>query len=574
LMADFVPASLLLNSNFDVLVFRGKVDPYISIDAGVATLNVAKIVRKELRPALQTAVYRAKKDGKDIKEIVRLKYSGETRTVNIEIKPLKIPNHDEGFFFVLFTETPKGNASQKAVRAGKKESEGAKDQQIRELSEDLNSTKLTLQTTIEQQEATNEELRSAMEEVQSSNEELMSTNEELETSKEELQSSNEELSTLNEELKNRNQNLSVLNDDLGNLMGSLDSAIVIVDNAFKIRRFTSQAQELLRLMPTDLDHPIVDIRLGIPMEDLEKTLQRVTANLEVVRQETRTEKGRWYQMRIRPYLTQEKKVGGAILSFSDITEMKKREDEKQVHTDGLEQLTKDQARKLVDAETLSAIGRTAGMVGHDIRNPLQAITSDVYLAKTDLSEMPEGEAKEGIKESLEGVEKNVEYINKIVQDLQDYAKPSAPVAKETDLEVLCEEIIKKNSVPDKIRASCSVDENVKKIVADPELLRRILTNLVSNAVQAMPNGGELKFHAYKEDSNTVIEIKDTGVGIPDEIKSKLFTPLFTTKSKGQGFGLAVVKRLTEAMSGTVSFESENGKGTKFIIRLPSQRAKR
>jgi len=154
--------------------------------------------------------------------------------------------------------------------------------------------------------------------------------------------------------------------------------------------------------------------------------------------------------------------------------------------------------------------------------------------------------------------------------LQDYAKPNSPVAKETDLEVLCKEIIKKSGVPDKIRATCNVDENVKKIITDPELLRRIFSNLVSNAVQAMPKGGELEFHAYKEESNTVIEIKDTGVGIPDEIRSKLFTPLFTTKSKGQGFGLAVVKRLTEAMGGTVSFESENGKGTKFIVRLPLQ----
>jgi two-component system, chemotaxis family, CheB/CheR fusion protein len=569
LMASFVPASLLLNSNLDVLVFRGKLDPYISIDAGVATLNVTKIIRKELRPALQTAVYRAKKNRKEIEEIVRLEYGGETRTINIQIKPLKLPNHDEAFFFVLFTESPKENVStQKKAQAGKRESESAKNQQIKELSEDLNSTKLTLQTTIEQQEATNEELHSAMEEVQSSNEELMSTNEELETSKEELQSSNEELTTLNEELKNRNQNLSVLNDDLNNLMGSVDSAVVIVDNAFKIRRFTSQAQELLRLMPTDFNHPLVDIHLGIPIKDLEANLQRVTTNLDMVRQETKTEKGRWYQIRIRPYLTQEKKVGGAIVSYTDITEMKNSEQEKQSRLDGLEQLTKQQASKLLEAETLAAIGRTAGMVGHDIRNPLQAIISDIYLVKTDSSEMPEGKAKDCIKESLDGIEKNVEYINKIVQDLQDYARPNAPVAKEIDLEVLCKDIIKKNSAPDNISASCNIDENVKKIVADPELLRRILNNLVSNAVQAMPNGGNLEVCAHQEAGATVIEVKDTGVGIPEEVKPKLFTPLFTTKSKGQGFGLAVVKRLTEALGGTVSFESENGKGAKFTIRLP------
>jgi two-component system nitrogen regulation sensor histidine kinase NtrY len=92
--------------------------------------------------------------------------------------------------------------------------------------------------------------------------------------------------------------------------------------------------------------------------------------------------------------------------------------------------------------------------------------------------------------------------------------------------------------------------------------------LVSNAVQAMPENGKLVIHSYKEANDVLISVQDTGDGIPDEIKPKLFTPLFTTKSKGQGFGLPVVKRLTEALGGTVSFESENDKGTKFIIRLP------
>lgn len=100
------------------------------------------------------------------------------------------------------------------------------------------------------------------------------------------------------------------------------------------------------------------------------------------------------------------------------------------------------------------------------------------------------------------------------------------------------------------------------------MLQRILSNLVSNAVQAMPSGGKLTLFAYEEAGSTVIVVQDNGVGIPEEVKSKLFAPLFTTKAKGQGFGLAVVKRLTEAMSGTVTYESAQNKGTKFIIRLP------
>ena len=84
----------------------------------------------------------------------------------------------------------------------------------------------------------------------------------------------------------------------------------------------------------------------------------------------------------------------------------------------------------------------------------------------------------------------------------------------------------------------------------------------------MPKGGKLDMHAYREADDTVITVKDTGAGIPEDVQAKLFTPLFTTKSKGQGFGLAVVKRMTEALGGTVTFESQEGKGTTFMIRLP------
>jgi signal transduction histidine kinase len=101
-------------------------------------------------------------------------------------------------------------------------------------------------------------------------------------------------------------------------------------------------------------------------------------------------------------------------------------------------------------------------------------------------------------------------------------------------------------------------------------LQRILSNLVVNAVQAMPEGGKLALDVSKETDCVVISVEDTGVGIPDDVKTRLFTPLFTTKSKGQGFGLAVVKRLVDTLSGTVTFESEVGKGTRFKVYLPSQ----
>jgi signal transduction histidine kinase len=208
------------------------------------------------------------------------------------------------------------------------------------------------------------------------------------------------------------------------------------------------------------------------------------------------------------------------------------------------------------------------MVGHDIRNPLQAISGDLYLAMSELIDLPENEQKASIRESLKSIDESVDYINKIVADLQDFAKPIKPNAQETDVESLIEEVLFKDDVPDNVNLSCQVEGGAEKVITDGDLLKRVLSNLVSNAFQAMPNGGELAIHARREGDDIVVSVEDTGVGIPEEVKPKLFSPLFTTKSRGQGFGLPVVKRITEALGGTVAFESEVGKGTKFIVRLP------
>ncbi|MGE5532920.1 MAG: sensor histidine kinase, partial [Bacillota bacterium] len=236
----------------------------------------------------------------------------------------------------------------------------------------------------------------------------------------------------------------------------------------------------------------------------------------------------------------------------------------------MESLANKIAEELKNSERLAAIGATAGMVGHDIRNPLQAITGDLFLAKTELAETPDSEEKKNTLESLQEIEKNIEYINKIVADLQDFARPLKPHMEEGDLKQIIDELLSKNGLPTNIKVDVRVQPDARKIMADCAYLNRILYNLVTNAVQAMQKGGKLKISIYrdKNTNDSVIEVKDTGVGIPEEAKSKLFTPMFTTKSKGQGFGLAVIKRMAEALKGTVSFESQEGKGTKFTVRLP------
>ena len=230
LVTEYVPAALLVNADLDVLIFRGNIAPYVLPESGLASLNLAKIIRKELRSEVQTIIYRAKKEDKPVKEnAVRFEYAGEQKTINIQVVPMHVEQYEAPFFLLLFEDVSSAAALLRQTMELNITPEGrenVKDRQNRELREELDSTKQTLQRIIETQEATNEELRTTMEEAQSSNEELQSTNEELETAKEELQSSNEELKTLNDEVKNRNQTLAQLNDDLTNLNRNVDPALL------------------------------------------------------------------------------------------------------------------------------------------------------------------------------------------------------------------------------------------------------------------------------------------------------------------------------------------------------------
>jgi two-component system sensor histidine kinase HydH len=103
---------------------------------------------------------------------------------------------------------------------------------------------------------------------------------------------------------------------------------------------------------------------------------------------------------------------------------------------------------------------------------------------------------------------------------------------------------------------------------DPAVMRRVFTNLIMNAIQAMPNGGELGIDLYGTDEFLFVAFKDTGVGIPEENMGKLFNPFFTTKAKGQGLGLPVCKRLVEAHDGRITVESKPGEGSTFTVELP------
>jgi PAS domain S-box-containing protein len=276
----------------------------------------------------------------------------------------------------------------------------------------------------------------------------------------------------------------------------------------------------------------------------------------------------YWDWTLQPIKNAQGKVESLVFSLVETTERKKFQIKLEEYADRMEALAEKRARQLSQSERLAAIGQTAGMVGHDIRNPLQAIVGELYLAKVDLDALPDCQAKKNLRENVASIEENLYYIDKIVADLQDYTKPLKPNKEPVRIEKAIEEALLIVNIPNKLEVSINIEKNFPSFKADFPMLKRALINLIQNAVQAMPNGGALTIKAQTKKDNALISIQDTGEGIPQEAQKQLFTPLFTTKSKGQGFGLAVVKRLIEAQDGEVTYRTQNGKGTTFTLQLP------
>ncbi len=226
----------------------------------------------------------------------------------------------------------------------------------------------------------------------------------------------------------------------------------------------------------------------------------------------------------------------------------------------------DAQGKLLDAQRLAAIGEAAAMVGHDLRNPLQVITYALSFADQRMAATQDDD----FRETLETIKEQVKYMNKIVSDLQDYARPLKPKFVETRLPELINETLSTLTIPDTVKVNLLIDEATasQTLMTDALMIKRVFINLITNAVQAMPKGGQLTIRLTATEENAVISIQDTGIGISDEQKPQMFQPLFTTKAKGQGLGLTVCKRLIEANEGHITFTSTVGVGSTFTVTLP------
>lgn len=264
---------------------------------------------------------------------------------------------------------------------------------------------------------------------------------------------------------------------------------------------------------------------------------------------------------------------GTILSIlRDLSERKNVEYALRRYAEQLEALVEERTDQLKKAERLAAIGETAAMIGHDLRNPLQALYCMIYLARERLS--PRGtalpERQQNLEDILDDMEDSADYMNKIVSDIQDYARAMNLNLVETDVSYFIREILSTINIPDNVRVFIHIEGGSLKLNIDPEKMKRVIINLVTNSLNAMPEGGHIFISVHRVGNLARISVKDTGVGIPEEILPKLFLPLFTTRSKGVGLGLSVCKRMIDTMKGNIAVNSKVGEGTEVIVEIPME----
>ena len=319
----YAPAGVIVNDALDIVQFRGKTSPFLESASGTPSLNLLKMAREGLLVELRSAVVKARKTGSRVrKEGIPVRQNGGVQEISLDVVPLREGHQGATYYLVLFEETHRKSGRREA-RPTPRALRIRDDQAIVKLEQELAVTKEYLQSIIEEHEAANEELKSANEEILSSNEELQSTNEELETAKEELQSTNEELQTVNEELHGRNLELKQLNNDLVNLLAGINMAVVMVGLQGQIRRYTSVAEKLLNIIPTDIGRPIGDLKPNLDAPDIGEFVNRVIATVTPMEREVQSKEGNWYSMRIRPYRTLDNRIDGAVLAFMDIDPLKR-----------------------------------------------------------------------------------------------------------------------------------------------------------------------------------------------------------------------------------------------------------
>lgn len=218
--------------------------------------------------------------------------------------------------------------------------------------------------------------------------------------------------------------------------------------------------------------------------------------------------------------------------------------------------------RLQRTERMAAIGQVSGGVAHELRNPLNAVKTSVYYLRNAKQPSPEK-----VEEHLERIDRQVTMADAVITTLSSFAKMPVPARKELVLAEIVDRVLKDVSLPGSIEVETQISDDLPKVLADGEQLQIVFRNLVRNARDAMPDGGRLVVKARNDEDRVEVDVTDTGIGIAKEHLARILEPLYSTKARGIGLGLAITRSILDKNGGALLVQSEQGKGSTFTVRL-------
>lgn len=252
----------------------------------------------------------------------------------------------------------------------------------------------------------------------------------------------------------------------------------------------------------------------------------------------------------------------------NMAKLEETQDELAKQRDNLQVEILHKTQELLKSERLSTIGNLSARIAHDLRNPLSIIQSTSQILKLKL----EANLDEKTREQWARLDRAIYRMSHQLEDVMDYVRMSPLRKKDYSLCVILQDAVERLVTPDNV--AIHLPENDREIFCDPEKMEIVFVNLIMNAMQALDsNGGIVSIGIFddpQESNNILVKVSDTGKGIPEDIKEKIFEPLFTTKQVGTGLGLSSCKNIIEQHGGTITVSSTVGRGTTFTIRIPKR----
>ncbi len=351
----YAPPSILVDSDYSILHASESAGHYLFQPKGPITSDVLKLVRPELQSEMRSALFQAIEKGRSFVSVpINVNFEGQERKVILSAWPRKgeaeLGHSLQKQALVVFLEDEvhtmaEGDGGQQTAEA-----KGEGTAHITLLQAESQRLRDQLQATTEEYESSTEEMRAANEELQSVNEEYHLTTEELETSKEELEAVNEELQTVNNELKGKLEEISRAHKDLESVMGAMEIATLFLDRQLRIQRYTSGLTQFFSILKTDIGRPIDHLKQKLAnYDELTHDAARVLDSLVVVDREVQVQADKWYLIRLRPYRTTDDRIEGVVITFVDITEMKRADIAVQRLNETLEERVQERTAELATA---------------------------------------------------------------------------------------------------------------------------------------------------------------------------------------------------------------------------------